>query len=373
MLNDQYGLNSIILSSTSGGAAGPIYFQTSNTTYMTIGTTGNVGIGTSSPANTLDIGNGGGIHITSGVPSSTSAALYNNSGTLTWNGSAISTGSASFQGSAGQLQCSGGNCANSTGSGTIQYCPYKGNVKTTASQGNYTIPAACLTATLTSMYVGGSSGSVAASTLYYIYLWYNTSTSTWVLDAETTGHATDSTSGIEIEGGSTPDTTKTLVGMIHTDANKHVMTGGDTHVSGDTNTVATWDNRVPRNTLCGFTAQRQVSSSSLTEVNSENRCLFMSWGDAAQVSSQQMLYPPSGASDFVSTVLAIDGTSTYVTYGYMFLNVNTGTAPYSLALPPASFRPSEGYHYTEFLGDSQSAVTITYPSPVSVTTVFTIQ
>jgi hypothetical protein len=50
---------------------------------------GNVGIGTTSPANLLDIGGSGGIHITSGVPSSTSNALYNNSGTLTWNGSAL--------------------------------------------------------------------------------------------------------------------------------------------------------------------------------------------------------------------------------------------------------------------------------------------
>jgi hypothetical protein len=336
----------------ANGSAETIRFSSNN----------RVGIGSTAPANTLDIGNSGGIHITSGVPSSTTNALYNNSGALGWNGALEIS-------SAGHLQCGGSNCANSTGSATLNYCPYKGNVKTTASQGNYVIPSACLSATLTSMYVGGvGSTSVAASTLYYIYLW-NTS-GTWVLDAETGGHATDSPTGIEIKSG---DNTKTLLGIIHTDANKHVMTGGDTHVAGDTNTVATWDNRIPTNTQCGFTAQRQVSSSSLTEVNSENRCLFMSWGDAAQVSSQQMLYPPSGASDFVSSVLAIDGTSNYVTYGYMFLNVNTGTAPYTLALPPASFTPSEGYHYTELLGSSENAVTITYPSTVSVTTVFTIQ
>jgi hypothetical protein len=53
---------------------------------------GSVGIGTTSPADTLDV-YGTGIHIQSGVPGSTSMALYNNSGTLTWNGSAIATGS----------------------------------------------------------------------------------------------------------------------------------------------------------------------------------------------------------------------------------------------------------------------------------------
>ena len=197
----------------------------------------------------------------------------------------LSGGGSSFQSSAGQLQCSGANCANSTGSGTIQYCPYKGNIKTTASQGTYTIPSGCLTATLTSMYVGGTgSSSVSASTLYYIYLW-NTS-GTWVLDADTTGHATDSSSGIEIKSG---DNTKTLVGMIHTDANKHViMTGGQTSSAGDTNTVATWDNRIPTVTRCSYSSTASISGGGTpTEVSSQNRCNFMSWGDGATFVSPQ--------------------------------------------------------------------------------------
>jgi hypothetical protein len=54
---------------------------------------GNVGIGTATPLNLLDIGTSGGIHIASGVPGSTSMALYNNAGTLTWNGTVLGTGS----------------------------------------------------------------------------------------------------------------------------------------------------------------------------------------------------------------------------------------------------------------------------------------
>ena len=464
MLNNS---KTIVLTFLAVLLALPAYSQT---TLYTSSSSGTVGIGTTSPADTLDV-YGTGIHIQSGVPGSTSMALYNNSGTLTWNGSVIGTTGSSISGtanyipyftgsnsignsvlyqsgssiglgnsapnalldvgnpgttlgtlrlegntsgyvqlqsaaaagswmmtlpssagtsgyvlqtngtgvtswvaqsgassvsSAGHLQCSGGNCANSTGSGTIQYCPYKGNVKTTASQGNYTIPSGCLTATLTSMYVGGTaSSSVSASTLYYIYLW-NTS-GTWVLDAETTGHATDSSTGIEIKSG---DNTKTLVGMIHSDASKHVMTGGETNVPGDTNTVATWDNRIPTTTYCGFTASRQIHSATLIEINSENRCLFMSWGDAAQFSSQLVTH--AGGATLVETEITFDGTSSSISTLEVFSDDSQGGG-YGfnvLAVAPGVFTPAEGYHYTETLGMSGTQ-TATYPYGTS--SVFTIQ
>ena len=59
---------------------------------MTVLKNGNVGIGTTSPVNLLDIGTSGGVHIGSGVPVGTSYALYNNGGTLMWNGSSVGGG-----------------------------------------------------------------------------------------------------------------------------------------------------------------------------------------------------------------------------------------------------------------------------------------
>lgn len=365
----------------TGGAGGltlnteaiqPIYFGINSSEVMRVDTSGRLGIGTTSPANTLDIGTGGGIHITSGVPGSTNNALYNNAGTLTWNGSALATETpSSVILSAGQLQCSGSNCSNSTGSGTIQYCPYKGNIKTTASQGNYTIPGACLTATLTSMYVGGTaSSSVAASTLYYIYLW-NTS-GTWVLDAETTGHATDSTTGIEIESG---DDTKTLVGMIHTNSGKKVMTLGET-TSGmpDTNTVATWDNRVPTVTRCGFTATRTSSASSgQTEINSENRCYFMSWGDGASFSTNITGYSNTAAAGF-ATDLNLNGVGTGFPLIIATGLVQSTANAEALITGNAMSVVREGYNYTVLSAQVNAGTTVTYyggtPSQESV---FTIQ
>jgi hypothetical protein len=54
----------------------------------------NIGISTASPSNALDIGTGGGIHITSGIPASTAMALYNNAGALNWNGTPLVTNAA---------------------------------------------------------------------------------------------------------------------------------------------------------------------------------------------------------------------------------------------------------------------------------------
>jgi hypothetical protein len=259
---------------------------------------------------------------------------------------------------AGRLQCGGTNCANSTGSTTLDYCPYKGNIKTTASQGNYAIPSACLTATTTSMYVlGVSSSSLSASTLYYIYLWDNSGT--WVLDAETTAHATDSTTGIEIMSG---DSTKTLVGMIHTDANSKIMTGGQVITAGDINTVATWDNRQPTKTVCSFGNRSPASiATSQTEMSSNNRCYFMSWGDAGQFSSQQLAYSDT-AGGGVYTQAWLDTPSGVGSVQISSVNLTADVANTKIfAVAPSVFVPTEGYHFVALSNAVPSGQTVTYP------------
>jgi hypothetical protein len=190
------------------------------------------------------------------------------------------------------------------------------------------------------MYVGGvGSTSVAASTTYYIYLW-NTS-GTWVLDAETGGHATDSSTGIEIKSG---DNTKTLVGMINTDGSKKVYTGGKIVTTDDINTVATWDNRIPTITQCGFSTNRtSTSSSGQSEINSENRCYFMSWGDGATFSSDQSGYV-NNAAGVAKTWVTRDAVGSNIISTSGWLQPNAGQA--MLLVAPAAFVPPEGYHYT---------------------------
>ena len=158
--------------------------------------------------------------------------------------------------------------------------------------------------------------------------------------------------------------------MIHTDSNKHVMTGGETTVVGDTNTVATWDNRVPTVTYCSFTQSRQITSATLIEINSENRCHFMSWGDAAQASSDLITY--SGNGTLIVDELTLDGSSNVISNLQLYNQSNgLGFSDSMMALAPAAFQPAEGFHYTETLGMGGTGNAITYP--FGETTIFTIQ
>ncbi len=96
--------NILTLTGPNGGA---IYLNnhTGTATNLAVLDGGNVGIGTTGPVNTLDVA-GTGIHIASGVPSATTYQLYNNGGTLTWNGTALSAGGGSgtvTSSSAGQV------------------------------------------------------------------------------------------------------------------------------------------------------------------------------------------------------------------------------------------------------------------------------
>jgi hypothetical protein len=220
------------------------------------------------------------------------------------------------------------------------------------------------------MYIGGtSSQSASATTLYYVYL-INVSGTTY-LDLETTGHATDGTTGIEIMSG---NDTRTLVGMIYVDSSTKVSTQGQTNVAGDTNTVATWDNRIPSTTVCGFTTNRSISTNAITEINSENRCHFMSWGDALQLSSNQDGTASSSPGN-LDTYLEFESGTPGGTYGAISPTsypTSPATIPAEVqVVAPLAAKVPEGYHYTRLLG-AISTGTFTY-LPDSSTTVFNIQ
>ncbi|MDD5456088.1 MAG: hypothetical protein PHV30_03555 [Candidatus Margulisbacteria bacterium] len=73
---------------------------------MRITSSGNVGIGTTAPLNKLHVegtnGGNAGIYLNNATPNNTSYTLYNDSGTLKWNGTALATG-ASVSGTTGKI------------------------------------------------------------------------------------------------------------------------------------------------------------------------------------------------------------------------------------------------------------------------------
>jgi hypothetical protein len=321
---------------------------------------------TDTASNQIDIGDV--ITVTgAGTPSTSNTTIQGN---LIIDGG-LSASTAIF--SSGQLQCGGSNCNNSTGSSTLSYCPYKGNLKTTASQGTYTIPSGCLTASTGGMYVGGAAGSLSGNKLYYIYLW-NKSGTGWVLDAESPAgsppsHEPDSTTGIEIKTG---DNTKTLVGMIETNTNGYVFTGGETNVAGDTNTVATWDNRQSTTTTCHITGSSVTISSNTPELISDtDECLFMSWGDAAQFSSNQTGYVNTTENDPVTTAIYLDeDSSTTASSLEIYPYYNGVGGYYTLLVAPSAYAPTEGYHYTTLYGSvAYGSVTYISSTPTFVSTI----
>lgn len=113
-----------------------------------------------------------------------------------------------------------------------------------------------------------SNSGLAASTLYYVYAWMNGANI--ALELSTTGHSTH-TNGVEIKTG---DSTRTLVGMIYTNASTQF-------VDNYTNRFClNWFNR---RTLAGVspTTTGATASTSLAELNTAARVNFLTWADEA--------------------------------------------------------------------------------------------
>jgi hypothetical protein len=231
-----YGTNA-----SSAGYAG--YFNNTNGGYAAAFIGGKVGIGTATPVNLLDIGTSGGIHIASGVPVGTSMALYNNSGTLTWNGVALGTGSsvsgttnyipvftgASSLGNSVIYQ-SGSNVGIGTATPQSLFHAYGGEVQVgssgascaTANNGAIRFSSSTLyycTGTTWTSIGGGGSGTVTSSPAGQVAYY------------QSTGSTVLGTSTLNISGGNVGIGTTTPQSLLH-------LYGGDAMIAGGGNILA---------------------------------------------------------------------------------------------------------------------------------------
>lgn len=250
--------------------------------------------------------------------------------TRTWTAQDAS-GTVAFM---GNITAAGAVQLTRTSTTVVTLVPFKGNLVSFPSGTIATISSAGVAATITNCFVNGASGqTLSATTLYYVYLFLNAGTPT--LDFSTTGHATDTTTGIEIKSG---DATRVLVGMVYPQAGP---------VFSDSLTarlVASWFNRKPKKLANSFTTTRSTTSGTYVEINTEIRVNFVSWGDAVQLSYTGTASALSGA-DSVFSAPSLDGAITGTDF-FPTSAANTGSG----VATSGTCLPGEGFHYATMVG-----------------------
>ena len=193
--------------------------------------------------------------------------------------------------------------------------------------------------------------SLAVGTSYFIYA-VQTAGVVSSLEASTTGHTPDTTTGIEIKTG---DPTRILVGMART------ITGPAWQDTANQRFVISWYNQTTITGFSFYTTNRTVPSTTVIEPSTEIRVEFLSF--ARGVSSHLTGWasnstPASG----VFTYLALDGAAgDPATLGISA--TGGGIFPVSIS---GVFSVTEGYHYVTLVGGCVISGTATYPGSAVV-------
>lgn len=235
-----------------------------------------------------------------------------------------------------------GQCRFSYVSTTVcRLTPYQGN-QITINGLNYTIPSAG---------VDLSSTGIANNTNYFVYAYISSGT-TIALEASTTGHSTDTATGVEIK---TSDASRTLVGMVR---------GNGTNTFGWTTSlryVLSWFNRKPTIITNVMGSNFVTSAASIqTMVFAE----FLTWGNESVIASTMgaVQNNTSGAVSFIA--MTLDATQATPT-NYAQASAANGYGAFSSAYSINT--GTEGYHYIAGGGWCNSG-TSTFLSGLAVST-----
>lgn len=187
---------------------------------------------------------------------------------------------------------------------------------------------------------------------------------TWQLVASTTGHITQN--GVEIKSD---DVHATLVGMCYVGSSNSVS---DTSTKRD---CASWYNRGLKTCMNKFTADRTVSSTSYTEVNSEIECEFVTWGAGDPVVQTDLSWSISGmikngtAGDGAAVTARFDAMTPVEAEEIAVLNPTTVIGGFPLAAKGSKTGLSEGKHYITLVAKVLTGGTATLFGTTRVTTV----
>jgi len=238
---------------------------------------------------------------------------------------------------ANSAQAVNGQCRLIKSGANLVLSPFNGN-RLTINGVPQTVPSGGVSLAATGLTV---------STLYFIYAYMNSGVMT--LEASTTSHATDSTTGVEIKSG---DATRTLVGMARP------ITGPAFQDTAAQRFVRSWFNDPGIAGFSYLSASRTLSGSSVAptyqEVNSEIRNEFLCWAGEIVVVGGSGYSTQTVAGITNNTAVAFDGVvaepgSWSAGYG------PTGNfgIPYAINFPKAGL--TEGYHYVTLIAAMGSA------------------
>jgi hypothetical protein len=227
-----------------------------------------------------------------------------------------------------------GQCRLTKSGANLLLSPFNGN-KLIINGTVQTIPAAGVTL----------AAPATNGTLYYIYAYWTGGAI--ALEYSTTGHATDSTTGVEIKSG---DATRTLVGMARTVSSAWADSSAQRF-------VLSYFNRRPITSINNLGSTAATSSGSFVELNSSYRAEFLTWADSA-IQAGGAGAATHGTAGYVGNYYAcgVDGS----TSGGLYTQFTTpGVGPVANASCLAGISLADGYHYVTPMGATSSG-TVTF-------------
>lgn len=232
----------------------------------------------------------------------------------------------------GYLSAMNGRCRLSAESSTsLILLPFDGNTIVINGQVGK-IPSAGITL---------SNSGASNSTLYYVYAYLSSGAPT--LERSTTGHSTDTTTGVEIKTG---DASRTLVGMART------TSGGVWSAGPRLQYVLSYFNRREVVSTGYLDSTIGLASTSYVEIpfSSNIRCEWLTWADEP-VKFQVNGSVTNSGTGATQTSIGVDGATPEDVY-----NLTAGTAGgayFPVGITHANTF-SEGYHYSTVLGKAAS-------------------
>jgi hypothetical protein len=164
----------------------------------------------------------------------------------------------------------------------------------------YDIPSGGITAANTGVFLNGTgSSSLAASTLYYVYLFNNSGTLT--IDFSTTSHATSTTAGNVGTEIKSADDTRSLIGMARTNVSAQFQEDNQNLL------VASWFNRRPRGIQVAPGSTFTTGSSTYVELTTSLRLFFLTWTGGSVLGSCTGFAFNSGGGNVNRLSLDYDG------------------------------------------------------------------